>query len=392
MSKGTEGGSGAEKSPPTGESPPLSLRKRILFSLILLAISLGVALVVGEVIVRLAAPQQLIMVRPDIWAPADSLGWHHASGLDTEVNTGERTVRFVTDSEGFRVGAEGRRTASDSILLIGDSFVAALQVEYEESLAGLIEDSISGASGTGVAVRNSGVGAWGPWHYLIFGRRRLAAHTYDLVLVSVFVGNDIVQQRRDYIEPRTPAARPRFRIPLTFLPRDWIEGVARPINEALESRSHLYVLLKNRSESLRIRLGLTSLYVPKGIIAERADGPEWEVTGNILADLAAVAESHDVPMVFVLIPARYQVNEDLFRGHARAFGIDSSTVELEQPNRRLREELIARGLEVVDVLPAFRAAAGRGQRLYGTIDPHLTPAGHTVLFDLLRGPIERHVR
>lgn len=370
----------------------LPLGKRIMFSVVLLCLSLGVATILAEITVRVVAPQQLIMVRPDIWASVDSLGWSHAANLDTQVNTGERLVSFRTDAEGFRVGAEGRKVAADSILLIGDSFMAALQVEHEQSLAGLLEDSLRGPEGQTAAVRNAGVGSWGPAQYLIFGRRRLAEHRYSLAVVSVFTGNDIVATRDEYVPGINRGEPAEFRIPFSLSPRAWIRHVAKPINNSLETQSHFFVFLKNRLEPLRIRLGLSAAYVPRGILRETADGPRWEVTADILADLQEAADSADVPIVFVLIPAQYQVDLELFENHADAFGISEAAVDLDQPNERLANELEVRGLDAVDVLPAFREAKADGAVLYGSVDSHLSPNGHHVLFELLQDDLTKRMR
>lgn len=90
----------------------MSVLVRWSANVLLFGISMALALGAAELAVRLVAPRQLIMVRPDIWQAVDSLGWRHAGNLDTELNTGERTVAFVTDQEGFRVGREGRREAT----------------------------------------------------------------------------------------------------------------------------------------------------------------------------------------------------------------------------------------------------------------------------------------
>ena len=375
-----------------GKAGRLPLAMRLLANLVVLGLSTTIALGAAEIAVRVVAPQQLIMIRPDIWQAADSLGWRHSPNLETQVNTGERRVTLYTDEEGFRVGRRGRREAADSILLIGDSFMAALQVEHYQSLAGLMEDTLRGPERQTVSVRNSGVGSWGPSQYLIFGRQRLVNHQYGLALVAIFTGNDLVRERQEYIEKFPRGERRRFRVPFSFSPEVWIESVARPINDALESRSHLFVFLKARLEPLRIRLGLSVAYVPRGLLKARADGPEWDVTADILADLASVADSVAVPILFVLIPAEYQVDERLFASHAAAFGVDQSAVDLDQPNVRLRGEMDARGLAVVDALPAFRDAARNGTDLYGAVDSHLSPSGHWVLFRLLREELEARMR
>ena len=120
----------------------------------------------------------------------------------------------------------------------------------------------------------------------------------------------------------------------------------------------------------------------------RADGPEWTVTADILEELEQWASEASVPTLFVLIPAKYQVNEELFSAHAAAFGVDTAAVDLDQPNILLSRELRSRGMEVVDALPRFRQAHREGIVLYGSVDTHLSPEGHAVLYDLLDEPLK----
>ena len=363
--------------------PRLSKPKAVFATLLLLTVSTGVALLGAEFAIRLVSPQQLILVRPDIWMAVDSLGWERRPNANTRVNWGERDVHLYTDEEGFRVGAEGRTMASDSVLLIGDSFMAALQVEYEQSLAGLIESRSVGPRGERVAVRDAGVGGWAPDQYLLFARRRLRDHRYSAMIVAVFVGNDVLTTRFDYYPPRRPVERAEFRVPRSFAPSEWVSALARPINDMLEERSHLFVFAKNRLEPLRIRLGLSVSYVPDQLLKSHANGEEWAMTADILADLDSIARSHDTPALFVLIPERYQVDLALFRAHARAFGLDTTSVDIDQPSERLLKEMDARGLNTVDALQGFREAEKAGPHLYGVVDAHLSPTGHRILYELV---------
>jgi len=151
----------------------------------------------------------------------------------------------------------------------------------------------------------------------------------------------------------------------------------------MEQRSHLFVFVKNRSEPIRIALGLSASYVPHTILKESAGSDDWGLTADVLAALDSVAKRADVPTLFVLLPERYQVDEELFASHARAFNVDLSKVDIDQPTRRLAEEMRERGLDVIDALDAFRQAHRLGIQLYGSVDPHLTPAGHETLYDVV---------
>jgi len=93
--------------------------KNFAINLTLGLTSVALAFFLSEFAVRLIAPQQLILIRPDIWRPIDILGWAHIPSVNTTINTGDRTVRVLTDQDGFRVGRAGRVEADRRILLLG---------------------------------------------------------------------------------------------------------------------------------------------------------------------------------------------------------------------------------------------------------------------------------
>lgn len=345
--------------------------------------SFVVALLLAEVIVRLVAPQQLILIRPDLWQPADGVGWLHRPNVAATINTGEGSVRMYTDSEGFRVGNSGRREAPVEVLLIGDSFMEALAVEHERTVAHLLENELTRRLATPVAVRNAGVGGWNANQYLLRTRELVREERFALVVVAVYVGNDAIARRTDHIPPRTPVERNRFRLPRGLTWDELVGTLLAPINDALEARSHLFIMLKNQFSTARMRLGLTAEYFPQEYRRPEAQSPRWQVTAEVLRDLAVAANERGAPTLFVLIPDAFQVYERVFHAYVRGFGIDSTTVDVDQPSRLLGKALTALGLCVVDALPALRAASPDGPRLFGTVDKHLSPAGHALLTDLI---------
>lgn len=365
---------------------PKKLRP-LLLNALMLSISVLIAAFVAELAVRLAAPQQLIQIRPDLWQPADTLGWSHRPNVAVEINTGERTVSVFTDDRGFRVGPDGAVEASRKVLLLGDSFMEALQVEHEASTAGLLETELPALMGGPVAVHNTGVGGWDPDQYLIQARTALARDDYEVVLTAVFMGNDVIENQRSAVPPRRPVERYRFRIPRGFSRGAFVNAFLRPLNDMLEVRSHTFILFRNNLETLRMRAGLAPLTFPPQFMADDADSPRWGVTESILLQIHELAVSHGAQPLFVLIPAAFQIDADALESYVEGYGIDPSTIDLDQPNRRLLEAMTTRGLEVVDLLPHFREAHAEGRRLYGSVDRHFTPDGHRHLVDLVRPSI-----
>lgn len=365
---------------------------RAAFSAALLLGALAAVGALGEAAVRVGAPQQLVIKRPDIWRGVDTLGWAHRPNVRTTINTGERLVHVVTDSEGFRVGRAGPTPGHYRILLLGDSFMEALQVEYEQSLAGLLEARLPRRVGETVTVVNTGVGGWDPPQYFLQARALLARRSFDLVLIALYVGNDVVQRRVTSYPPRAPAEVHPFRLPRQLRWREVIEALLYPINDFLVVRSHLFVLLKSRLHTTLMRLHLASVYFPDVLLRRAAASPRWAVTADICRDIADLAGRAGSPTLAVLVPTPYQVSPGAFAAFRREFEIAADSVDLDQPSRLMRAALERRHVRVLDALPVFRAADGPARRLYGSVDGHLSPAGHDVLEHFLEPAVAAALR
>jgi len=355
-----------------------------LVNLAVAGISLGLALMIAEVGIRLVAPQQLIVIRPGLWLPKDSVGYIFHPNLHTVINTGERTVEFRTDAQGFRIGRNGRSEAQTQALLLGDSFMAALQVEHEQSFAGLAEFRLPERIGYPIAIRNGAVSGWGPSEYYFRTEQLLRTGRFKAVIVLFFVGNDAVDQLPEPQPAITPRVVTHFRIPRNFQQREWIDAVLRPFNNVMEGHSHLYIFFKSRFKTTLMRLGLSPEYFPIEFLRSQAESPRWAITGEIARQIADVGAAQGTPTLFVLVPAKFQVDAGVFAQHLSAFRVDSADVDLDQPSRRLLASFRAQGLTVLDVLPDFRAAHGSGHRLFGTVDRHLSHQGHELLWDLVQ--------
>lgn len=354
--------------------------RRLLVRLGLIAGSLFFVLLLLEGAVRLFWPQQLIQLRPDIWQPDDGLGARHAPMVDARINTGEREIRFLTDAHGYRIGPQPAAPGARPVLALGDSFLEAIQVSYDDTMTAHLERGLSVALGGAVEIVNTGVAGWGPNHYLLAARAELERRPYEAVIVFLFLGNDVIERRRAHFGAWQPAARHALRFPRSLTRRELVDALAYPLNDTLETRSHLFTLLKTRLKFLLMRLGLSKHYFPDVLLIDDEDDGRWALTAEVCAELDALAAAHDAPTLFVFLPGLYQVDRAATAAYVEALGIDPGRVDLDQPGRQLATQLAARGLTMIDTTPALRAAHEAGRvGLYGTVDTHLGPAGHAVV-------------
>jgi hypothetical protein len=358
----------------------VSAVKRGFLTALLLLLSISLSFLLGEGVVRVFAPQALVLLRPDIWIPVPMSGWRHRPNASTHVNSGQREVSWQTDEQGFRVGSF-QTPASDKVLLaLGDSFLEAMQVEHEQTMTSLLGQTLSARAGLPVIILNSGVGGWDPNQYRIELQRFLSAGSADGVLVFVYLGNDIVNVRNESYAPKLPVERHRLRLPRNLDWSEFVDSVAYPINNFLEVRSHLFILMRNRLRYALMRAGLTAYFFPDAVLVRHASSTQWDVTADILQEIAVLGGQHGLRTLFVLIPSEEEADPMKARRAAVAFGLPDEAYDLDQPRRLLMAQMRQRQLTVIDTTTELRMAVKSGlSDVYGSVDNHLGIEGHRVV-------------
>ena len=123
--------------------------------------------------------------------------------------------------------------------------------------------------------------------------------------------------------------------------------------------------------------------------AQRALGiSELERVGDYAVCFEALLEirrlTGDVPLVVMLIPDEFQVEDELWqrvRDH-----LQRSDLERDQPQRRIMEWLRAEGILYLDLLPILRAVptmADGNRHLYHLRDTHFNARGNAVAGEAL---------
>lgn len=362
-------------------------------NLLLCAAAVLICLLIAEGAVRWLAPQKLITRYSRVWRPDSIIGTRNQENVNTTINSGEGTVRFITDSDGYRINSVGERDAprgEKAVLFIGDSFLQAIQVENEYTIPQIVKKSLIRKYGPGISVTNTSTGGWNPNHYHIEAKR-LAGRPYDLAIIFLYTANDIVCSRIERYPPAYTHQPHHFRFPGSLGRRECVDALLYPINDILECRSHLFVLMKNRTKWLRIKMGLSAYYFPRNFALEMRESPCWDVTADICKSISDEFNGRGIPCLFVLLPTDYQVNREIFDRYARSFDIDTASVDLYQPNRLLKHSFASRSLTLIDPIEHLRRKAEAGTTLYGFIDSHFNEHGHEAVAAYITPLIESYL-
>jgi len=129
-----------------------TMKKYVFFSLGTALLGIFSGLLILEVCFRLFFPQPLVTLHPDIWVPDKQIGHKLASHIDTTINTGERTVRLLTDSQGHRISPSNSKYQDNPkyrILALGDSTLEALAIPFEATMTARLGMELSNQLGGG---------------------------------------------------------------------------------------------------------------------------------------------------------------------------------------------------------------------------------------------------
>lgn len=255
------------------------------------------------------------------------------------------------------------------IAALGDSFAVGASVPFDANYLTRLGKTLPDT-----AVYNLGVSGTGPREYHLLLRRDVLRHRPDLVLVSVFVGNDITET----------LATPRH----------------------LSLAQHATYLLLSRGWRLLTELGCAKHpasgdmagRLTAGRLSERAFADvegrrlaicipgmaptiekKWQQALGHLDAIIGDCHSAGIPVAFVLIPDEFQVNPEVRALACRNAGVLESELDPSLPQRRLLAFFAARQTSCLDLLPVF----GWRADAYAPRDTHWNETGHRLAADAL---------
>ncbi len=342
----------------------------------LLAISVVLSLLFLELAIRLVMPQSL-----SIWSHTrDGIVIHRANVEGFVTPQGKR---MDTNSVGMRDDehAVEKPPGTFRILLMGDSFMEAAQVEWRDSMAHLVETALESSRARGevsdVEIINASVSGWGTDDQRTYYRRYARDWAPDLVLVGMTLHNDLfdnLAMEFTVLDGGQLIERPREEMPV-------LEYARIKLQEWFAGRSHLYRLATGTLRAPSVAEAGAQLQRDMLELVRQPTSPKvergWEMTELLLDEFAEDVRADGAQLVVFLVPLRMQVEPT----HRRDLldGLGEVSIDLPAPQRRMQAWGNRRDLLVVDLMPAFAQAEAAGQGpFYLAVDGHWNEAGHAL--------------
>jgi len=367
--------------------------KNSIKNILLLAIALCFSYLVAEIILRLFLPQPLVLYNPGLWRPDSLVQYRHQESTSGYINSGEGKVFFITDSNGFRVNEmhpdhQNKETAF-SILMLGDSYIEAVQVEGSKAIPGFVQNKLESKYKKHIEISNAGVAGWSPNHYLIETKNILSRDSYNLAIIFLFIQNDIVKRKIDRFDKNEYTRWHKFKFPTRL---DHIfQFVLLPLNDRLSHISHFWVFLKRKSRFIRMKFGLSGHNLPELYYKNNQYDERFVITGNICEEIDNAFKEKGIETSFILIPHEIQLNKELLEKYIKMWEINRNEIDVNYPTTRINNELIGRKLNVIDPTKIMVQKINSGIKLYGEIDEHFNEKGHELISNIILPIISKHL-
>lgn len=286
---------------------------------------------------------------------------------DLEFATSVRFNRFgMRGPEPTPLPAHGRR-----VVWLGDSFALGLQVPEAATAAARLEAQLSMPQRP-VQVWNAGVDDYGTWQ----ATERLTTLLdrgvrVDAAVLVMYLGNDLLDNLRPRHGGRKPQAvtPPPLESPPVWLTGAWLARGWERWEQARDPR---------HQQRLRDELVVT---VDDDALASQL-GP----TEAALQALVERCEAEDVDLVVVLAPRQTSVDVALGEAAVEGAGLDVAAFDPDRVARAVAA-VVPGPATVVDLTGPLREAHADGAALFLPWDGHWTERGHTVVADVVAGPL-----
>jgi lysophospholipase L1-like esterase len=351
------------------------IRKALLFLLIA-----ALQFAVFEVALRTWGHSEAAPSFETLFVPDPTIGYRLRPGAHTRFVTDEFDTTIAVNSQGVRddsdIGPKPR--GERRIVVLGDSIVLSVQVDGQQTFAHLLEERLNARGGpVRYRVINAGVQGYGPVEELLFYRRIARAFQPDLVIETIFVGNDAEEAYASQGRLRAPEG------PTAGAAADSLTSRLRRVVR----RSLVLQVLRLRVVSVTDRL-TNWMSPPEAPLQSYAATPPARVVDGLRVSADCVRQiaddaSHDGARTMVmLVPARFQVDDpdygrlkDIVSGAGGSLVRDAATTRFADAIRPL-------GLPIFDALPALRGSLP-GPDVFFQQTVHLTPRGHVIVADAL---------
>jgi hypothetical protein len=376
--------------PPASPNSPVSRRRASWrVRVFAVAFSVGMAIIVAEIAMRLIGLDFASPYQPDAYC---------GSRLNANAgfwNLSEGRVYVATNAAAFRDREHSLQKPAGTIRIavLGDSFAEAAQVKREDAFWSVMERELAKCpdlQGQTVEVLNFGISGYGTTQELQMLRHYVWPYEPDIVLLAFLPGNDVRNNSRE-LEPdrgrpfydlvdgqlildesfRDAPETKRFRESTSIRIKDTLLRNVRVLSAVYRAKENL----KASWQATAVTTGEAGL--DDGVFCPPRDAKwenAWAITEGVIGLMHDEVRAHGAKFFVVELNNAVQVHPDPAFIETAAKRLNTN--DLEEPDRRLSRLAADRGFSFLSLTEPMRTIAQRDQ-IYFHGFPNTSPgSGH----------------
>lgn len=349
--------------------------KVLLQNTILIVVSISIAMLIGEFVVRIYAPQDL---RFNVTQWDEYTGFWHIPNIEGYTKHRDYTMLVSINSKGLRNKEYTYDKPENTvrIAVFGDSFTFGEGVQNEETYTAQLEALFNSNNAKfnkwNIEVINFGVGKTGTSHqYALYKKEGVRYHA-DIVVLGFLGGNDFDDNKSGVFTIKDGALKHN---PTAYSSIRKIQTVVYsiPFYRWLASNSHLVNFARIAATRAYDRSRVKE-YTANAISDTGAEFSAYQLTEMLVDEFRAEVNSNSKYFVFLNLPAK---NQKLLNDYAAGEILPSFVKDTSELIRHAE----ASGSIVIDLVPIF-SGIPIGQN-YFEHDGHMNASGHRMIAEQL---------
>lgn len=281
---------------------------------------------------------------------------------------------FNLNSLGFKDIEFSKEKAPSTVRIaaIGDSFAFGV-VPYKYNFLTVLEEHLNAhATGRHFEVLNMGISRTSPREYLSILIKEALPLKPDVVIVCIFVGNDITEVSQKPVLQRS--------FVIAFI--KYLYDSQRTLETTIITYGHPSyddeAPTFSAKNYLELETGRSEIYIKDNKIVQK----QLPRVLDYMREIKEVCSRNKIELFIVVIPDEVQVNTELQDKVVNALQVDKEGIDFNLPNTMLNVELRKLDISYIDLLEPFRMTA-REKRLYKPQDTHWNIMGNQMAARLL---------
>ena len=302
---------------------------------------------------------------------------------------------MTTNSRGFRDIDHQPTPPGLKVVILGDSFMEATQVEIAQGFPALLADQLSRSLEGPLEAINLGVAGFGTLQetlaYAVEGSR----YRPRLVLLGFYLDNDLADNSEE-ITRKLPGLYPRpYLMDGILVPGNYQQAL-RAFDEALahEREWRLFTLARSAfpppppEERWTEQEALMAKYSAYECVESPMVTRAWDTTSRIFDRLKRTVEADGARLAVFSIPSKLEI-DTRYRNTKEEGRLAALCISDPPAWHRLASLLLERRIPFLDLRSAFRNAERRsdGPDLYLATDEHWSVDGHALAADFVADAI-----